>query len=123
MDDTLKEALITRFRAHLNTLDADGQADLPVDEEAGTDLRSLFVELAALRTELEERTRDLQRVTAEYANYRKRVERDRVAVVEDDLLEGGQELVPGHGWARHVRKTSLDRTWCPLCQPRHNCTV
>lgn len=31
---------------------------------------------------LEERTRDLQRVQAEFANYRKRVERDRVAVAE-----------------------------------------
>ena len=34
-------------------------------------------ELTALRSELEERTHDLQRVTAEYANYRKRVDRDR----------------------------------------------
>jgi molecular chaperone GrpE len=42
----------------------------------------LGAELAALRTELDERTRDLQRVTAEYANYRKRVERDRQLVVE-----------------------------------------
>ena len=42
----------------------------------------LGAELEALRTELEERTRDLQRVTAEYANYRKRVDRDRQAVVE-----------------------------------------
>jgi len=42
----------------------------------------LGAELEALRTELDERTRDLQRVTAEYANYRKRVERDRVAMVE-----------------------------------------
>ncbi|WP_308195530.1 nucleotide exchange factor GrpE [Dactylosporangium sp. AC04546] len=42
----------------------------------------LGAELAALRTELDERTRDLQRVTAEYANYRKRVERDRALVVE-----------------------------------------
>jgi molecular chaperone GrpE len=31
---------------------------------------------------LEERTRDLQRVQAEFANYRKRVERDRVAMAE-----------------------------------------
>ncbi|BCB80491.1 nucleotide exchange factor GrpE [Phytohabitans flavus] len=37
----------------------------------------LGAELEALRGELEERTRDLQRVTAEYANYRKRVDRDR----------------------------------------------
>jgi molecular chaperone GrpE len=42
----------------------------------------LGAELAALRTELDERTRDLQRVTAEYANYRKRVDRDRTVVVE-----------------------------------------
>ena len=42
----------------------------------------LGAELAALRTELDERTRDLQRVTAEYANYRKRVDRDRAAAAE-----------------------------------------
>ncbi len=39
-------------------------------------------ELTALRTQLAERTNDLQRITAEYANYRKRMERDRIAVVE-----------------------------------------
>ena len=42
----------------------------------------LGAELEALRNELEERTRDLQRVTAEYANYRKRVDRDRGAAAE-----------------------------------------
>lgn len=35
---------------------------------------------AALREQLGERTADLQRMTAEYANYRKRVERDREQV-------------------------------------------
>jgi molecular chaperone GrpE len=39
-------------------------------------------ELEAVRSELDERTRDLQRVTAEYANYRKRVDRDRGVAVE-----------------------------------------
>ena len=39
-------------------------------------------EATALAAELAERTADLQRVTAEYANYRKRVDRDRQAVVE-----------------------------------------
>jgi molecular chaperone GrpE len=34
-----------------------------------------------LRAQLDERTGDLQRLTAEYANYRKRVERDRESVV------------------------------------------
>ncbi|MEN3610185.1 nucleotide exchange factor GrpE [Plantactinospora sp. ZYX-F-223] len=37
----------------------------------------LGAELAALRAELDERTRDLQRVTAEFANYRKRMDRER----------------------------------------------
>lgn len=39
-------------------------------------------EPAAVELELVERTADLQRVTAEYANYRKRVDRDRTATVE-----------------------------------------
>jgi molecular chaperone GrpE len=43
---------------------------------------ALSAELEALRSELDERLRDLQRVSAEYANYRKRVDRDRAAVVE-----------------------------------------
>lgn len=50
-------------------------------------------ELGALRSTLDERTADLQRITAEYANYRKRVERDRamagelaVAMVLGELL-------------------------------------
>jgi molecular chaperone GrpE len=42
----------------------------------------LGAELEALRNELDERTRDLQRVTAEYANYRKRVDRDRGTAAE-----------------------------------------
>jgi molecular chaperone GrpE len=38
--------------------------------------------VAALRAQLQERTADLQRVKAEYDNYRKRVRRDRLAVAE-----------------------------------------
>ncbi|QGN46046.1 nucleotide exchange factor GrpE [Micromonospora sp. WMMD558] len=51
----------------------------PVDAAAAT---SLGAELEALRADLDERTRDLQRVSAEYANYRKRVDRDRGLVTE-----------------------------------------
>lgn len=48
---------------------------------------------AALRLELDERTADLQRLTAEYANYRKRVERDReVATVNAKAVLAGQLL-------------------------------
>jgi molecular chaperone GrpE len=43
---------------------------------------ALGAELEALRSELDERTHDLQRITAEYANYRKRVDRDRGAAAE-----------------------------------------
>ena len=39
-------------------------------------------ELEALRAERAERTRDLQRISAEYANYRKRVDRDRGLMAE-----------------------------------------
>ena len=39
-------------------------------------------ELDLARQEAAERTADLQRVTAEYANYRKRVDRDRESVVD-----------------------------------------
>ncbi len=39
-------------------------------------------ELESLRRELDDRTHDLQRLTAEYANYRRRVERDRSLVAE-----------------------------------------
>ncbi|WDZ86126.1 nucleotide exchange factor GrpE [Micromonospora cathayae] len=57
--------------------------DAPAEPaDGGPAAAPLGAELAALRSELEERTRDLQRVTAEYANYRKRVERDRALVGE-----------------------------------------
>src|SRR5262249_27996568 len=44
--------------------------------------------------QLAERTADLQRVTAEYANYRKRVERDRAAVREQAVANVLSGLVP-----------------------------
>jgi molecular chaperone GrpE len=43
---------------------------------------------------LAERTADLQRLQAEYANYRKRVERDRLAVREQALANVLTELLP-----------------------------
>src|SRR5215831_572119 len=51
-------------------------------------------ELEAAEQRLAERTADLQRVTAEYANYRKRVERDRAAVREQALANVLHGLVP-----------------------------
>jgi molecular chaperone GrpE len=48
----------------------------------------------ALAAQLAERTADLQRVHAEYANYRKRVERDRLAVREQALSNVLSSLLP-----------------------------
>jgi molecular chaperone GrpE len=65
------------------TGEADVDEAIVIAEEDGvTATGVLGAELAALRGELDERTRDLQRVSAEYANYRKRVDRDRALVGE-----------------------------------------
>ncbi|MFJ2028358.1 nucleotide exchange factor GrpE [Streptosporangium sp. NPDC087985] len=54
------------------------------------------VDLASveLATQLAERTADLQRLQAEYSNYRKRVERDRTAVREQAVAGVLAELLP-----------------------------
>jgi len=54
----------------------------------------LAAEVAQMTTQLAERTADLQRLQAEYANYRKRVERDRLAVREQALANVLTELLP-----------------------------
>lgn len=48
----------------------------------------------ALSKELAERTEDLQRVTAEYTNYRRRVERDRVSVIAGAKADIASQLLP-----------------------------
>jgi molecular chaperone GrpE len=50
-------------------------------------------ELDRVRRELEERTADLQRVSAEYANYRRRVERDREGTVSGAKAQVAGELL------------------------------
>jgi molecular chaperone GrpE len=51
-------------------------------------------EIGALRTEVEERVRDLQRITAEYANYRKRVARDSAVARNEGIAEVLGVLLP-----------------------------
>ncbi|MDP9847329.1 nucleotide exchange factor GrpE [Streptosporangium lutulentum] len=67
-------------------------------EETGeqADQPSLADNLASieLATQLAERTADLQRLQAEYSNYRKRVERDRAAVREQAVAGALVELLP-----------------------------
>jgi len=59
-----------------DTAAAPGAGDQPAPQPPALD------EAESLRAQLAERTADLQRMTAEYANYRKRVDRDRVSVVD-----------------------------------------
>ena len=63
-------------------------ADSP--EPAGPDVASQEAELKA---QLDERTADLQRLQAEYANYRKRIDRDREVVVNTAKASVAQELL------------------------------
>jgi len=63
------------------------EADVPPHQSAaaGTDAVDLDTEedeLAAMKGSLADLTNDLQRLSAEYANYRKRVDRDRQLVAE-----------------------------------------
>jgi molecular chaperone GrpE len=48
---------------------------------------------AEFKAQLDERTADLQRLTAEYANYRKRVERDRELVISNAKAQVAGELL------------------------------
>jgi molecular chaperone GrpE len=64
---------------------------------AGADRKDAAARSAAEQKtaeQLAERTADLQRLSAEYANYRKRVERDRVAVREQALANVLYGLLP-----------------------------
>lgn len=80
--------------------DAEPKAAAPSEEEAaapagdsGPDA-GLVAQLDQARTALGERTADLQRLQAEYQNYRRRVERDRIAVKEVAVVNLMTELLP-----------------------------
>ena len=61
-----------------DAVDADAAAQAEADEaEAGDGAGAVDDEATRLQSELDERTEDLKRVSAEYANYRRRVDRDR----------------------------------------------
>jgi molecular chaperone GrpE len=85
VDETLKETLVEQFRAHLDAIEARGETadDLNGQDDTATDLRSLYVELAALRTEVRTESRlvkdtlDLVRGTVE------RADTERQAAVRD----------------------------------------
>ncbi|QIJ63794.1 nucleotide exchange factor GrpE [Streptomyces sp. JB150] len=75
-------------------------ADSSTPEEAAApagdanETAGLVAQLDQVRTALNERTADLQRLQAEYQNYRRRVERDRIAVKEIAVANLLTELLP-----------------------------
>ncbi|MET9222763.1 nucleotide exchange factor GrpE [Streptomyces sp. NPDC088197] len=66
----------------------------PAPDGDAKELTALRAQLDQVRTALNERTADLQRLQAEYQNYRRRVERDRVAVKEVAVANLLTELLP-----------------------------
>ncbi|MEU7550967.1 nucleotide exchange factor GrpE [Streptomyces sp. NPDC044571] len=62
--------------------------------DSGAQDTALLAQLDQARTALAERTGDLQRLQAEYQNYRRRVERDRIAVKEIAVASLLTELLP-----------------------------
>lgn len=62
--------------------------DATADEGQGGDATS------GLQAQLDERTADLQRVSAEFANYRRRIERDRQAMLDGAKATVLVELLP-----------------------------
>ncbi|MDT0438936.1 MULTISPECIES: nucleotide exchange factor GrpE [Streptomyces] len=71
---------------------AEGAA--PAGDANDAQLAGLTAQLDQVRTALGERTADLQRLQAEYQNYRRRVERDRVTVKEIAVANLLTELLP-----------------------------
>jgi len=69
-------------------------APKPTATPAGTPAAEPSSEATELRAQLAERTADLQRLQAEYANYRKRVDRDRATVREQAVAGALGELLP-----------------------------
>lgn len=66
----------------------------PAGDAAAAQVAGLTAQLDQVRMALGERTADLQRLQAEYQNYRRRVERDRIVVKEIAVASLLTELLP-----------------------------
>jgi molecular chaperone GrpE len=94
------ERVVVRDRRRIDPVT--GEVRPPVDEPAGAGPDAEASEQAAgpdavaaaeLAAQVAERTADLQRVSAEYANYRRRVERDRESVLVGARVQFVSELL------------------------------
>lgn len=78
-----EEEISPELEAEINDLLSDVDPDLDGDGE-----------VSAVETQLAERTEDLQRVTAEYANYRRRTERERQGIIDTARASVVTQLLP-----------------------------
>lgn len=132
MNESLKQSLVEQFRAHLETLDDDTELEMMADADAiadadadtGTDLHSLYIEMAALRSEVRTESRlvkdtlDLVRDVVGRAE----TERARVAELEReaallkplliDLIEVRDRLAAG---GRPIANSGGAVTMVPAC--------
>ncbi|MEV0997434.1 nucleotide exchange factor GrpE [Nonomuraea sp. NPDC050202] len=67
---------------------------VPADVQEGAEQAPAPAGNGELEAQLAERTADLQRLQAEYVNYRRRVERDRAAVREQAVAGALTDLLP-----------------------------
>lgn len=78
-----EEEISPELEAEINDLLSDVDPDLDGDGE-----------VSAVETQLAERTEDLQRVTAEYANYRRRTDRERQGIIDTARAGVVTQLLP-----------------------------
>src|SRR5262249_40133403 len=80
--------------AERDEADRDGAGVDEGDEGDDAEGQPVYAELATLKSDVGELTSHLQRVTAEYANYRKRVDRDRTLAAEQATGTVLTQLLP-----------------------------
>lgn len=93
-DSAPTEVEVVTGEVEAATPEASAQPEAEAKPKATGIPAGLMAEMESLRSELDERTRDLQRMTAEYSNYRKRVERDRGLVTEQAVAGVLASLLP-----------------------------
>lgn len=76
------------------TVEAEVVNDGTAADDGGEELIESTSATDELQAQLDERTADLQRVSAEFANYRRRVERDRQAMIDQAKGTVLVELIP-----------------------------
>lgn len=96
--DEEQERVVIRDRRRIDPVTGEvrppvGDAAAGADPEDGPEPAGPSVAEAELAAQVAERTADLQRVSAEYANYRRRVDRDRESVLVGARVQFVSELL------------------------------